>query len=169
MIRTCLSEQYEDFFFPQDAITLAQNCSDFIDRVHRCNDIASKIANLIATHPSVEHVKYPTMVSSTPLYERYRREDGGYGFLLSIVFLRPESAVRFYDNLDVCKGPSIGTNFSIAIPYSILSHADELDWAAAHGVPKHVVRLSVGLEAESDLRARITRALDEVERAEKKN
>ena len=103
------------------------------------------------------------MVPSAALYERYRRPDGGYGSLISIVFRNPESAVRFYDAIDLCKGPSFGTNFTLVLPYSQLAHAFELDWAESQGMPKHIVRISVGLEDKSVLIRKFEQALEEVE------
>jgi cystathionine gamma-synthase len=164
-----LHTAYEDLYFPLDAKTIAHNSSDFAARVHKCNKTALQIANFLASHPSVESVNYPNMVATAPLYERYRRAEGGYGFLLSVIFHQPESAVLFYDTLDVWKGPTVGTNFSISIPYSALAHAKEQDWAASHAVPKHIVRLSVGLEDYGDISERVGQGLREVERREKIN
>ncbi|QKX54315.1 uncharacterized protein TRUGW13939_01401 [Talaromyces rugulosus] len=160
---------YEDLYFPLDAKTIAHNSSDFATRVNKCNKTALQIANFLRSHPSVKSVNYPNTVATAPLYERYRRAEGGYGFLLSVIFHQPESAVLFYDTLDVWKGPTVGTNFSISIPYSALAHAKELDWAASHGVPKHIVRLSVGLEDYGDISERVDQGLREVERREKIN
>jgi cystathionine gamma-synthase len=106
-------------------------------------------------------------MSTAHLYERYRRPNGGHGYLLSFLFRNPVSAVVFYDSLDICKGPNVGTNFSLALPYAQLSHALELDWAESQGVPRHIVRISVGLELEELLIARIDDALLEVEKFEK--
>jgi len=47
----------------------------------------------------------------------------------------------------VNKGPSLGTNFTLVCPYTLLAHYCELDWAASFGVPGHLIRVSVGLEA----------------------
>ncbi|KAH8820749.1 cystathionine beta-lyase [Xylogone sp. PMI_703] len=161
-----LSRDFEDLYFPLDAKAIAQNSSDFIDRIHKCNDTALQTAKLLASHPAIESVNYPTMVPTAHLFERYRRPSGGYGYMLSIVFREPESAILFYDNLDVWKGPSVGLNSSIAVPYSALAHAKEQDWAASHGVPPHIVRLSIGLEDYSDLESRIKQALRRVEERE---
>lgn len=166
-LRALLTQTYEDLYFPLDAKTMADNSSDFPARVHKCSTTALQIANFLKSHPSVDSVKYPTMVPTAPLYEQYRRRGGGYGFLLSVIFREPASAVAFYDTLDVRKGPTVGTNFSISIPYSALAHAKEQGWAAAHGVPEHIVRLSVGLEDYDDLAERVRRALQEVEMREK--
>ena len=51
-----------------------------------------------------------------------------------------------YDSLEVCKGPSLGTNFTLACPYVLLAHYNELGWAKKCGVPADLLRVSVGLE-----------------------
>lgn len=74
------------------------------------------------------------MVASAPFYKKYRRRNGGYGFLLSIIFNHATSAVCFYNALDVCKGPSVGTNFT----YAQLAHFQVLDFTAEYGVGRSV-------------------------------
>ena len=149
--------------FPLDAKVLLQNCLDFRERVQLASSNALAIANHLKPHDSISRVNYPTMVPSAALYERYRRSDGGFGSLISIVFGNPESAVRFYNAVDLCKGPSFGTNFTLVLPYSQLAHAFELDWAESQGMPKHIVRISVGLEDKSVLIRKFDQALEEVE------
>ncbi|KAK0547257.1 Cystathionine gamma-synthase [Tilletia horrida] len=83
----------------------------------------------------------------------------GYGGLFSIFFTTPEKARAFYDALRCHKGPSLGTNFTIASPYAVLAHYTELDWAKGYGVDPNLVRISVGLEAEDVLMADFSDAL----------
>jgi cystathionine gamma-synthase len=166
MIHARLTAIYEDLLFPADAIVLGQNAADFQSRVSQCNETANSLASFLVECPSIDSVYYPNLVSTSDLYERYRRQHGGYGYLLSILFKEPESAVLFYNILDICKGPSIGANFSLALPYAQLVHYFELDWAESQGVGKHIVRLSVGLESHAELLDRITAALREVARYE---
>jgi hypothetical protein len=52
----------------------------------------------------------------------------------------------FYDSLDVAKGPSLGTNFTLVCPYTLLAHYHELDFAISCNVPPNLLRISVGLE-----------------------
>lgn len=173
-MHSALTADYEDTFFPLDAQVLAANSADFETRIQRCNDNALAMATLLSGHPSVAKVYYPNMVSSAPLYEKCRRKTkssssmtdgitGGYSFLLSILFHHPPSAVAFYDALDVCKGPSIGTNFTLAVPYSQLAHFREQDWAEECGVKRWIVRISAGLEEETEVVGRVRQALELVE------
>lgn len=81
----------------------------------------------------------------------HKLPSGGYGGLLSIV-LKPEySHEAFYDNLACAKGPSLGTNFTLCSPYTILAHFEELDWAEKYGVSRKLIRVSVGMEDETQL------------------
>ncbi|TGJ83820.1 hypothetical protein E0Z10_g4939 [Xylaria hypoxylon] len=158
-----LGADHKDLLFPLDAQVLLQNSLNFPARVQHANRAALLIANFLNTHESVAQVNYPTLVSSKELYEQYRRPEGGYGSLISFVLKSPESAVAFYDAVDLCKGPSFGANFTLVLPYSQLAHARELDWAESKGLAKHIIRLSVGLEDANGLVTKITEALRRVE------
>ncbi|GIJ92586.1 hypothetical protein Asppvi_001864 [Aspergillus pseudoviridinutans] len=81
-----------------------------------------KIAHLLTGHALVENVSHPTLVPSRAEYERYRREGEGYGYLLRILFRKPNNAIQFYGALDVWNAVSIGTNQTIALPYSVVAH-----------------------------------------------
>ena len=73
-----------------------------------------------------------------------------------------ETSPRVYDRLEVCKGPSLGTVFTLACPFTLLAHYTELEWAEACGVSRYLIRLSVGLEDPEELWGRIERALSSV-------
>ena len=64
----------------------------------------------------------------------------------------------FYDALGICKGPSLGANFSLACPYMLLAHYQELDWCENLGLSRWLLRVSVGLEDFNDLRDRFEAA-----------
>jgi cystathionine gamma-synthase len=93
-------------------------------------------------------------------YRAFRKPAGGYGGLLSLVLKdAPAATPRFFDALRVSKGPNLGTNYTLACPYTILAHYGELEFAESCGVSRHLVRVSVGLEDPDDLRRRFTEAL----------
>lgn len=70
----------------------------------------------------------------------------GYGCLLSIVLADEFNPQVFYDELELNKGPSLGTNFTLLCPYTIIAHYLEIDWAGTYGVDENLIRISVGLE-----------------------
>jgi cystathionine gamma-synthase len=109
----------------------------------------------------VEAIYYPKYITND-IYEKFRRPNGGYGGLFSLILKSPKHAPIFYDALDCAKGPSLGTNFTLVCPYTLLAHYTELDWAAEYGVVPHLIRVSVGLEPIETLRRIFDTALDAI-------
>ena len=70
------------------------------------------------------------------------------------------AARRFYDALQLCKGPTLGTVFTLACPYALLAHYRELEWAESCGVPRDLVRVSIGIEDPDLLWSRFEVALN---------
>ena len=61
----------------------------------------------------VKEVHYPKYSPSRPNYDALRHPNGGYGGLFSITFHTTKDAIAFFDALEVMKGPSLGTNFTL--------------------------------------------------------
>jgi len=66
--------------------------------------------------------------------------------LISFTLKSPKKAPKVYDSLEICKGPSLGTDFSLACPYTIIAHYDELEWTESCGVESNLIRISIGTE-----------------------
>ena len=146
-----------DLLWSEDAIALEKNSRDFAARVHQMNRNAEALTDFLKTHPAVVRVWYP---ETTAGFGRMARAGGGRGCLFSFLLEDEAHASAFYDNLHLSKGPSLGTNFSLCCPYTLLAHYQELEWAANCGVPRHLLRVSVGLESADDLLARFSAALN---------
>ncbi|KAL9622460.1 MAG: hypothetical protein Q9160_003136 [Pyrenula sp. 1 TL-2023] len=170
---------HEDTYWPLDALFMERNSRDFASRIARINDSALALAQLLARSPLVKQVYYPPLLPSRPYYDEYRATDvqsetgggeqsgGGYGGLLSLTFRNPSHSSIFFDALNVAKGPSLGTNFTLACPYTMLAHYGELEWAQGYGVESGLVRLSVGLEGRETLEAWVREALGAVEESKR--
>ncbi|KAK0724885.1 pyridoxal phosphate-dependent transferase [Lasiosphaeris hirsuta] len=147
-------------WFEEDVLVMEENSRDFVGRVRRASANAEKVVvDMLRRHPSVADVYYPKGSASQDVYDRFRIKGEGYGFLLSVRFTTPGKAAAFYDALDVAKGPSLGTNFTLCCAYTLLAHPKELAWASEYGVVEDLVRISVGLEEEAWLRERLGKAL----------
>ncbi len=154
-----LKEEYEDLFWAEDALKMEENSRDFAQRMEQINTTAEKLCDYLISHPRVEQVFYPKYVVPDN-YNLCCRENGSYGGVFSLLLQEAASkAEPFFDRLDVCKGPSFGTNFTLACPYSFLVHYRELDWAQACGISRYLIRVSVGLEEPEDLISRFKEAL----------
>lgn len=141
----------------EDAIVLEANSRDFADRVLRMNAAAEALTGFLSTHPAVEKVWYP---ESPAQFGRMARKESGRGCLFSFLLRDEKTAAAFYDALEVSKGPSLGTNFTLCCPYTLLAHYQELGWAADCGVPRHLLRVSAGLEDPEELVRRFSAALE---------
>ena len=149
--------------FPADAVALYLNSRDFVQRSKAINSTTQQLAEWLQAQPGVARVHYPGLHPGggvDPLYGKYLKADGGSGSLFSVIFREDRvCAETFYDALQVSKGPSLGTNFTLCCPYTILAHYDELDWAKACGVDPNLVRVSVGLDGIDKLKAAFEEAL----------
>jgi cystathionine gamma-synthase len=123
---------------------------------------------LTSTYDLVKKVFYPKLNPSRANYDAFRTVEGGYGGLLSIVFHDDAHAITFYDAIETAKGPSLGTNFTLTSPYTILAHYTEMDWAEKYGVERGLVRISVGLEEKERLVEIFDLALEAVRKSESK-
>ncbi len=156
-----LDEIYQDDLWGSDASVLEKNSRDFSTRMEKINANAEAVYDSLSERTDlVEHLWYPK--GETPeLYRAIQRKGGGLGGLFSLLLKDPKrNAPRFYNALRVSKGPSLGTNFTLACPYMLLAHYPELDWSDKLGIDRHLLRVSVGLEDPEDLCRRFHAAFD---------
>jgi cystathionine gamma-synthase len=145
-----------------DAVALELNSRDFTQRATTMSRNAKALAEHLRSHPKVDRVWHAASEGGRG-YEFIRRENGGHGCLFSFTLKNPaHTSPTFYDALRVCKGPSLGTNFTLACPYTLLAHYDELDWTESCGVSRWLIRVSAGLEDTADLIARFDEALADI-------
>jgi cystathionine gamma-synthase len=163
-LKQTMSQEYEDNYWAEDAVFMERNSRDFIRRSERINQNAEAVVAALQQCPFVKQVYYPKCSPTRPNYDACRSPNGGYGGLLSVTFQHPEQAVAFFDALEVQKGPSLGTNFTLACPYTVLAHYAEMEWTSQWGVEPDLVRLSVGLEEPAELADKVDRALKAAEK-----
>lgn len=163
-LKCAMDSIVEANYWPEDIIFMERNSRDFLGRVERVNANAEAICDILRSNSLVKDLFYPKFSSSKENYECCRLPNGGYGGLLSVVFHEKASAEAFYDAMDIAKGPSLGTNFTLCSPYALLAHYNELPWAAQFGVDANLVRVSVGLEDKDALSGIFQKALEAAER-----
>ncbi|KAI1785957.1 PLP-dependent transferase [Ganoderma leucocontextum] len=181
-LKAHMAATYEDSYYGEDAIYMERNSRDFRRRIHAIDANALAVCeflrsrSLAASAPpsapvAVKDVIYPRWVTPAH-YARCRVRDpatgapaGGYGGLFSLTFTSGAASRAFFDALPCMKGPSLGSNFTLACPYTILAHYAELDWAASWGVEEGLVRVSVGLEEREALLRGVGEALEAAEAA----
>ena len=152
---------------------MERNSRDFRHRISIINDNAYDLTEMLVGKSQMDAEGVSNSVLKRVYYPRYMTPEnygiaqrlpttgkGGFGGLFSLTFTTQEASKAFFDALECHKGPSLGTNFTLACPYTILAHYLELDWANEFGVESGLVRVSVGLEEIESLKASFLRALD---------
>jgi cystathionine gamma-synthase len=141
-----------------DAEVMLDNLRGVRRRMALVNRNGLALAEYLRGHPAVARVWYPAL-TTRERYDLVRARDGGYGGLLSFELAQPKRAAKFYDALEVSKGPGFGTEFTLACPYALLAHYRELEWAEGCGVSPQLIRVSCGVEPVEQLLAAFGRAL----------
>lgn len=158
-LKAILSVQHEELLWHEDAAVIDTQAHGFPERMKRHNENGLVLAERLRQHPAVERVWYPKWEFSD-VYNSVRRPGGGWGSLITFLPKNAEtSSPRIYDSLPFCKGPSLGTVFTLACPFTLLAHYTELEWAESCGVSRHLIRISVGLEDPEELWRRLDSAL----------
>ncbi|MGZ3722923.1 MAG: trans-sulfuration enzyme family protein, partial [Bdellovibrionales bacterium] len=132
-------------------------------RMRRQAKTARKIAAFLNEHPKVTAVYYPGLLKSgDPQYDIYKRQCLGPGSLVSFDVKGGEKgAFKALDKFRVCRlAVSLGGTESLVEHPMTMTHADvpraELE---AINVSPGMIRMSVGIEHESDLIHDIKQAL----------
>ncbi len=158
-LKPIVQSQHEELLWGAEAAVLDRQARGFPERMKRHNVNGLLLAERLRRHPAVERVWYPKWEFSEA-YEAVRRPAGGWGALITLLPKNAElNSPRIYDRLAFCKGPSLGTVFTLACPFTLLAHYTELDWAESCGVSRYLIRISVGLEDPEDLWSRLDSAL----------
>ncbi len=161
-LKKSLRKQYEDRLWDDDAAVLEFNSRDYVDRMRRINTNAEQLCDFLHAHSKVQRVHFPKYETPSN-YKKACRPGAGYGGMFSLVLKdAATNAPKFFDSLRVSKGPSLGTNYTLACPYTLLAHFDELDFVESVGVSPNLVRVSIGIESSGDLVTRFTDALNAI-------
>lgn len=150
-------ETYHDAaaLFPADTKAILKNSQDFVHRNSVINKNALALAQWFDEHPDVETVYYP---HESETYQSLMKPNAGYGSLMSVILDSHKCQRTFYDAVNLPKGPSLGTNFTLLCPYTLLAHYHELDFAMNYNVLPNLLRISVGMEDIDVLKDKFSKA-----------
>ena len=146
---------------PFDAYLTLRGLRTLFPRIERQQASAAAIASFLAAHPAVTAVHYPGLETS-PGHAIARAQQAGFGAMLSFDLAGGVEAVRsFVEAVRVFTlAESLGGIESLVAHPATMTHAGMGPEARrAAGIGDGLLRLSVGLEAESDLIADLDQAL----------
>ena len=154
-----LRQYHDNELWYGDAIVLEKNSRQFAERARTMSRNSIAMYEFLSEHPAVERVHH-SLEDRSGIYEHLLKPDGGHGCLVSVVLKDRAKSAPVYDAMEFSKGPSLGTDFTLVCPYTLLAHYDELDWADSCGVDKHLLRISCGIEPAEVIIERMKKALE---------
>ncbi len=148
---------------PMDCFLVARGIKTLAVRMkqHDANGIA--IAKVLEVHPKVKRVFYPGLPSH-PQHEIARRQQRGFGAMLSFDLGSLEAARRLLNHVRLCSlAESLGGVETLISHPALMTHASvPPDVRQQIGITDGLVRLSVGIEDAEDLIADLDQALAHV-------
>ena len=149
---------------PQDAWLVLRGIRTLPLRMRQHCENALQLARWLETQDQIERVIYPGLPSH-PQHALANRlfGDRGYGGMLSfeLTGAGQEDVFRFFETLQLCiPATSLGDTCSLMLYPAHSSHRSLTPEARAHiGISEGLVRMSVGIEAISDLQEDLSQSL----------
>ncbi|KAK0472675.1 pyridoxal phosphate-dependent transferase [Armillaria luteobubalina] len=154
-----MDTNFEDTYFSEDAICIEANSRDMKWRVRMIDRNAEAIADFcyedsLKAGSVIKRVLYPKY----QMREEYERcwskatDKPGYGGLLTLSFVSNAAAMAFFDALPCYKAITLGTVFTLAVPFAEAGFHDKLEWAQKNGIDYASVRFSIGMEDLTSLK-----------------
>jgi cystathionine gamma-synthase len=146
---------------PFDAYLTLRGLRTLFARVERQQQTAASIALFLSEHPAVVAVHYPGL-STHSGHEIAKAQQYGFGAMLSFEVAGDAEAVRrLCEAVEVFTlAESLGGVESLIAHPATMTHASmSVDARRAAGISDDLLRLSVGLESEDDLKTDLARAL----------
>jgi cystathionine gamma-synthase len=152
---------------PFDSYLTLRGVRTLFARIEQHERNANLLANVLDEHDLVNRVFYPGLAGHAG-HELACRQQKGFGGMLSFEIAGGEPAVRaFLENLQhFSLAESLGGIESLVCHPASMTHAPVSDDAlATAGIGQNLIRLSVGLESETDLVNDVVAALEAARQA----
>lgn len=144
-----------DKAYIKDIQRLAFEIKDYKTRVKRISSNTKALVEYFKTCSYIDKIYYCLNSENESNYKQIMKDDNSYTGLISVTFKK--SFKTIYDNLNFAKGPSLGTEFTLLMPYTYLAHYEYiksdlgLKFLENIGLPKDILRISVGSENINDI------------------
>lgn len=135
--------------FESEVKRLGFEILDYEKRVKKVSENTILLYNYLETRPEIAEIKSVFHENSRANFSKIQKNNLVPG-LLSVVF--KENFTHYYDKLKIAKGPSLGTEFTLAMPYVYLAHYEYLQSESGLnklkelGINPNLLRISVGVE-----------------------
>ena len=148
---------------PMDCFLVARGIKTLAVRMRQHDANGMAVAEFLEAHPKVKRVFYPGLPSH-PQHEVAKRQQRGFGAMLSFDLGSLEAARRLLNNVKLCSlAERLGGVETLISRPAVMTHASiPPDVRLQIGITDGLVRLSVGLEDVEDLIADLDQAIAKV-------
>lgn len=135
----------------RDAQRLAYTIKGYQLRVSWSRNNIPRIVGFLENHPKIKKVHWSHSSENIDAYRKIEKKENAYSLVFSVELNCPLKHV--YDKLKLPKGPSLGTDFTLVMPYVYLVYYDLLNTSKGktilklRGISPDMIRISLGCEA----------------------
>ena len=142
--------KHADMPYIKDIQRLAYEIKNYESRMKIISSNTKKLVEYFKTAPFIDEIFYCLTPKYASNYEKLMINKECYTGIISVTFKKDFKEV--YDKLNFAKGPSLGTEFTLLMPYTYLAHYDLVtsqkgqEFLKEIGLPINLLRISVGIE-----------------------
>ncbi len=142
--------KHADKPYIKDIQRIAYQIQNYESRMKKINYNTTKLVEHLKAKDYIDKIYYALCEENGDKYSNLMRYEDAIGGVISLTFTKPFDLV--YDTLNFAKGPSLGTEFTLLMPYVYLAHYDLIISQEGRKVlednkiPIDLMRVSVGVE-----------------------
>ncbi len=142
--------KHADMPYIKDIQRLALEIQNYESRMKIISSNTKKLVEYFKTAPFIDEIFYCLNPKYALNYQKLMIDENAYTGIVSVTFKKDFKEV--YDSLNFAKGPSLGTEFTLLMPYTYLAHYDLVTSKSGNkflekiGLPVNLLRISVGVE-----------------------
>jgi len=150
---SCCSAEFfkhADKPYIKDIQRIAYEVQNYESRMKKINANTTKLISHLKTKSYIDKIFYALNENNGDKYSKLMRSKDAIGGVVSLTFTKPFDKV--YDTLNFAKGPSLGTEFTLLMPYVYLAHYDLITCEKGrkilekNNIPIDLMRVAVGVE-----------------------
>jgi cystathionine gamma-synthase len=136
--------------YQRDCQRMAFCIRDYDDRVAIVSANTRKLIAYFQNSPVIAKVYSALDMDDYPHFMRIRKHADALPGLINITFKK--DFIQYYDRINLPKGPSLGTNFTLLMPYVLMAHYENTTTPEGRvllgdmGLEPEMLRVSVGIE-----------------------
>lgn len=147
--------KHADMPYIKDIQRLSFEIRNYENRMKTISQNTKKLVEYFKTAPFIDEIFYCLNPKYASNYQKLMINENCYTGIVSVTFKKDFEEI--YNKLNFAKGPSLGTEFTLLMPYTYLAHYDLVtsksgqEFLKEIGLPINLLRISVGCEDINDI------------------